>query len=162
MKSFFLLILSSLFLFSCKPTNNDQATIQELQTQIDSLKNGLLNTYKPNLGEFMLNIQIHHSKLWFAGQNKNWKLAQFELDAINEVIKNIQQYCKNRPDVNSIEMIKPSISNLKHAIIVKNSSYFSKSFQILTETCNNCHRSTKQEFNEITIPNGKPFSNQKF
>ena len=33
----------------------------------------------PGFEEFMSNIQAHHAKLWFAGQNHNWKLADFEI-----------------------------------------------------------------------------------
>ena len=29
-------------------------------------------------------IQTHHAKLWFAGINDNWKLAQYEIDEFKE------------------------------------------------------------------------------
>ena len=39
----------------------------------------------------MTYIQIHHSKLWFAGKNQNWELAKFELDEISETIEAIKK-----------------------------------------------------------------------
>ncbi|MDD4933474.1 MAG: hypothetical protein PHO89_08435, partial [Methylacidiphilaceae bacterium] len=40
--------------------------------------------YAPGLGEIMSAIQLRHAKLWFAGKAKNWALAAYELDEIQE------------------------------------------------------------------------------
>jgi hypothetical protein len=77
-------------------TNESQACDQQtdnnkiLQNRIDTLEKKLSDTYKPGFGEFMSSIQVHHSKLWFAGQNQNWKLADFEIHEIMEAIENIK------------------------------------------------------------------------
>jgi hypothetical protein len=63
----------------------------------------------------MSGIQVHHAKLWFAGDARNWKLAEFK-----------------------------------------------SAFILLTNTCNNCHRATKHEFNVIRVPQTPPFTNQVF
>ena len=42
--------------------------------------------YVPDLGDFMLRAQIHHQKLYSAGTSANWKLAQFELEKLREVL----------------------------------------------------------------------------
>ena len=68
-----------------------------LQTQINSLQNKLDNTYKPGLGEFMSGIQVHHNKLWFAGQNQNWKLADFEINEIKESLDDIKNIAPTAP-----------------------------------------------------------------
>ncbi|HVX51453.1 MAG TPA: hypothetical protein VHB48_14915, partial [Chitinophagaceae bacterium] len=52
-----------------------QANNQQLLAKIDSLQKQLDSAYKPGLGEFMGGIQMHHAKLYFAGQSGNWKLA---------------------------------------------------------------------------------------
>ena len=59
-------------LISC----SDNTENKELKSRMDSLEQKLSDSYKPGLGEFMFNIQVHHAKLWFAGQNQNWKLAE--------------------------------------------------------------------------------------
>ncbi len=64
------------------------ATVMNLQRQIplytsDSLHK-MMEPYAPGLGEIMGGIQTHHAKLWYAGINDNWKLAQYEIDELKE------------------------------------------------------------------------------
>jgi hypothetical protein len=126
------------------------------------LQQKLENTYKPGLGEFMSGIQVHHAKLWFAGQERNWKLAGFEIGEIKETLEDIKQYNTDRPELKSLPMIEPALDSITNAIQQKNPELFRSSFVLLTNTCNNCHRATKHEFNVIKIPDNPPFSNQDF
>jgi hypothetical protein len=147
-----------LLLFSCQQQQGNQ--VQLLQREIDSLQ---AQAYKPGLGEFMLNIQIHHAKLWFAGMNKNWKLANFEIDELKENISGIQKYCTDRVEIKSIDcMIRQPIDSLSYAVQQQNVPLFKQHYIALTEGCNACHQATKHEFNVIKIPDNPPFSNQNF
>jgi len=76
----------------------------------------LANTYKPGFGEFMNGIQAHHSKLWFAGQNDNWKLAGFEVHEIMEAIEDIQKFQTERKESQMIGMINPALDSINNAI----------------------------------------------
>ncbi|HRH61072.1 MAG TPA: hypothetical protein PL045_10910 [Chitinophagaceae bacterium] len=158
MKYFFLLSIS-LLLFSC---NNQSNTIAALQLKVDSLQKELQHTYKPGLGEFMSSIQVHHEKLWFAGQAGNWRLADFEINEIAEALNNIQQYNADRPEAPKTAMLLPVIDSVKTAIEQKDNLNFTTSFVRLTNTCNNCHREVDYDFNTILIPTTPPFSNQSF
>src|SRR5436305_11998527 len=40
--------------------------------------------YVPGLGELMAGQQVRHAKLWFAGENENWRLAAYEVDELKE------------------------------------------------------------------------------
>ena len=133
-----------------------------MQQQLDSLKQKLANTYRPGLGEFMLGIQMHHAKLWFAGQAQNWALAVFETGEITETLESIKVYNADRPEVASITMIAPAMDSISAAIKKKDEKLFRSGFTLLTNTCNNCHRATHHEFNVIKIPDSPPFSNQEF
>jgi len=155
-----LLFLFTTLVFSCNHSTADQT--QALQKRIDSLENKLAKTYRPGLGEFMSSIQIHHAKLWFAGENQNWQLADFETGEIKEALEDIPVYCAERPEVQKLVMINPAIDSISKAIGAKNSQQFKSSFVLLTATCNNCHRATNHEFNVIKIPAVPPFSNQDF
>ncbi len=146
-------------LLSCNQPGTDTGI---LQSRIDSLQKKLDNSYKPGLGEFMSGIQVHHAKLWFAGTAGNWGLSDFETKEIQEAIDDIQMYCNDRPEVASIPMIKPALDSINDAIKNKSISQFKSSFNLLTNTCNNCHRITKHEFNVIQIPGTPPFTNQRF
>ena len=142
--------------------NTQADNTQHLQAQIDSLQARLDNSYRPGFGEFMSSIQIHHNKLWFAGQNQNWKLADFEINEIKESLDDIKKYCKDRVETNSIGMIEQPLQNVSDAIQQKNVTGFKNNYTILTATCNSCHQATQHEFNVITIPTAPPFSNQNF
>ena len=155
-----LLFLSVLFAISA--CNQRNANVENLQATIDSLQGELEDVYKPGYGEFMSNIQMHHAKLWFAGQYANWKLADFEVHEIEEALEDIQKFNGDRVEANSITMIKPAMDSVKNAINQKDVKFFKSSFISLTNTCNNCHRETQHEFNIVTIPSSLPVVNQNF
>jgi hypothetical protein len=46
----------------------------------------------------MSSIQVHHNKLWFAGESQNWKLANFESHEIQEAIQDIEKYQTEREE----------------------------------------------------------------
>jgi len=148
-----------ILLVGCRSPNIDQPRVQ---ARADSLQTERVQAYKPGLGEFMLGIQVHHAKLWCAGNARNWKLAAFELDEIKEAIIAIREYNKDRPEIAFLPMISPALDSLDRAVSAKDVSAFKNSFTLLTNTCNNCHVATKHEFNVIKIPDIPPFSNQDF
>jgi hypothetical protein len=153
------LIVFALIITSCNQ-QNDQA--QKMQATIDSLQKKVDESYRPGFGEFMSGIQTHHAKLWFAGQNQNWPLADFEVHEIQEALEDVQKFCSDRPEVKAIGMINPAIDSVTNAIQQKNPQLFNTSFVLLTHTCNNCHKATEHGFNVVTLPNNLPVSNQDF
>jgi len=162
-----ILILLAIILFACNreepaEKQNSQSQRDSLQSQSDSLESQLKNSYAPGFGEFMSGIQVHHEKLWFAGINQNWKLADFEIHEIEESLDDIKKYCTDRPESKSIDMINAPLDSVSKAIVSKNETEFKSGYLILTNTCNSCHQATNHEFNVITIPTMPPFSNQVF
>lgn len=139
--------------------NSDTTT---LQAKIDSLNQQLAQAYKPGLGEFMSGIQVHHAKLYFAGKNQNWKLADFEMGEIKEAVDNIKKYCTDRPEVKSLPILYPALDSVNNAIKAKSLQSFETGFLFLTNSCNNCHKNTHHEFNIIKVPDTPPFNNQDF
>jgi len=146
-------------LISCK--QSDQSTTT-LESRIDSLETKLAHIYKPGFGEFMSSIQVHHAKLWFAGQNQNWQLAEFEMHEIAETLDAIQQYQTEREESKKVEMLKPSLDAVKDAIDKKDPALFNSSYILLTNSCNNCHKAVDFGFNVVKVPETPPFSNQAF
>ena len=158
MKTFFFLFAICFVLIAC----NQSGDHQELQAKIDSLQTKLNDTYKPGLGEFMMGIQEHHAKLWFAGINKNWKLADFEVHEIGETLDDVKKYCTDRPEIKSLGIIDPAINNIKTAISKEDMEKFKSGFSELTKDCNTCHKDNQHGFNIITIPTSLPVANQDF
>ena len=155
----FTLIVAALIITSCNQQNEQ---VQKMQATIDSLQKQLAETYKPGFGEFMSGIQTHHAKLWFAGENQNWPLADFEVHEIQESLEDVQKYCSDRPEVKAIGMINPAIDSVNNAIQQKSPQLFKSSFTLLTNTCNGCHKATEHGFNVVTVPTNLPAVNQDF
>ena len=147
------------FFCACRQSSSNELI---LQNRVDSLEKQLAKTYKPGLGEFMSGIQVHHIKLWFAGINQNWKLADFEMHEIREYLDDIQQYNTDRPETKSIPMIFPALDSVMNAVEQKDIIQFKNSFSLLTISCNNCHKDTDHGFNIVIIPTAPPFTNQDF
>jgi hypothetical protein len=157
MRYYFILLIG--LMMAC---NQEGKQINGLQAKIDSLQYRLNMSYKPGFGEFMSDIQMHHAKLWFAGINQNWPLADFEMNEIKESIDGIKQYCQDRTETKAITMINPAMDSLSNAITHMNTGLFKSSFVLLTKTCNNCHLATEHAFNMVTIPTSPPVVNQDF
>jgi len=157
----FTILFSFSFLIVLGACNRSTKNVTD-QNLIDSLEHQVANAYKPGLGEFMSGIQVHHAKLWFAVQNQNWKLADFEVNEMKEAFVAIKKYCADRPEIKNINMMDQSMDSITNSIQQKEFMHFKRSYILLTTTCNNCHLSTSHEFNVIKIPDSPPFSNQEF
>jgi hypothetical protein len=151
--------LMYILLLACQQKNDPNALLEK---QIDSLSKRIDSAYSPGLGEFMISIQLHHSKLWFAGKNENWELANFELAEIRETLEDIQHYNKDRIEIKELPMIFSPLDSIGSAIAIRNPTSFSRSYISLTNTCNSCHQLTKHSFNKIKIPEIPPVTDQVF
>ncbi len=133
-----------------------------LKNRVDSLERQLANSYKPGFGEFMSGIQVHHAKLWFAGLNQNWRLADFEVHEIREALDAIQQYETDRPETREIPTVYPALGQVEETIQKQDLPAFQAGFVQLTTACNTCHRKVDYGFNRVKIPDQPPCSNQIF
>ena len=118
--------------------------------------------YSPGLGDFMLKMQIRHSKLWFAGINENWELADFQLHEMEELLEDIQKYKSDKDEVKLIPMIEAPLESVDAAVDAKDLEGFKSAYKNLTVTCNNCHVASKHAVNVIKVPETPIFSNQEF
>ncbi|WP_295455647.1 hypothetical protein [uncultured Thiodictyon sp.] len=122
--------------------------------------------YTPGLGDIMGAIQVRHAKLWFAGKSKNWELAAYELDEINEGFADAARFqpdFKGHPIAKLVKDITTApISGLQAAIAAQSAVQFAKAFNRLTAACNSCHRENGFAFISIQRPTAPPFTNQRF
>ncbi len=146
------------FYFCCTTNPTNKGIVNKTSDSTSLLK----KNYKPGLGEFMLGLQMHHAKLWFAGINSNWKLADYEIGEMKELADNAGEFETNRPEVQSLPVIYPALDSVLRTIKNKDLVAFKGSFMLLTNTCNDCHRANHFEFNVITIPTAPPVTNQNF
>jgi hypothetical protein len=125
-------------------------------------------TYVSGLGELMSLAQMRQSKLWFAGEAGNWKLAAYELDELKEVFADVVRYHashKNSPvpiDQAVETIITEPLADLGKAIAAKDRKLFEKAYDTVTDGCNACHQATDHWFVVLHRPKSNPYSNQSF
>jgi hypothetical protein len=125
--------------------------------------------YKPGLGELMNFTQMRHAKLWFAGQAQNWRLAQYEVDEIQEGLDDVVRFHpvhKDSPLPLSLlvpKIMNQSLADVREAIRAHDSQAFVAAYDELTAGCNSCHQAANFGFNVVKRPSGPSwFSNQEF
>ena len=159
MKDIFVLFGLSIVTVGCNQSNSNEAYFEN---QIKELEKKIENAYTPGFGDFMGSIQNHHNKLWFAGINENWELAAFEIHELEEIFEDIENTYPNREETKFIPMIHPGLEAVEKAVSEQNSDIFKSSYQTLTNACNTCHKATKHEFINITIPTAPSYTNQDY
>lgn len=113
------------------------------------------------LADIMSAVQSRHSKLWTAGQQKNWELAGYELELVKSSLNEAIALYTDIP-VDNIRMIDPPIRSIESAVAARNSAAFGKAFGDLTTGCNSCHQSIGRGFIVMKVPTASPFGNQSF
>lgn len=115
----------------------------------------------PRLGDIMLAKQWRHIKLWFAGRQKNWELAAYELAQMKSSLADAATLYANIP-ISDVEIMIEPLQSINKAIEAKDSTSFASAFNRLTVACNSCHREMGREFITIQVPAVSPFSDQSF
>lgn len=151
------LVISSLSLFAVIAHGQAPSAPQKADTQY---------SYVPDLGDIMETMQLRHFKLSYAGQLKNWTLANFELMQIQ---KSFDVTAKLYPDFANVDfaklisqLSKPALARVGEAIKAQDSAAFAQAFGALTHACDNCHQAAGFGFIVIRVPTASPFSNQLF
>jgi hypothetical protein len=135
------------------------------ETAADAPKN-VPKTYVPGLEQFMNVILMEHNKLWFAAKARNWRLAEYQLGEIKEVMGDVQDLVptfKNLPLADMLDaVITKEIVALEKSIEAKDYKAFVSGYDKLTQACNACHQGTENEFIVIQRPTRPAFTNQVY
>jgi hypothetical protein len=138
---------------------------QTKETASGAAKN-VPKTYVPGLEQFMNVILMEHNKLWFAAKARNWRLAEYQLGEIKEVMGDVQDLVptfKNLPLADMLDaVITKEISALEKSIEAKDYKTFVSGYDKLTQACNACHQGTENEFIVIQRPARPAFTNQVY
>jgi hypothetical protein len=118
-------------------------------------------TYVPALSDIMSAIQSRHIKLWFAGKQKNWELASFELEQIRQGFESAATLYSGIPAEHVGATVDP-IKELGAAIAATDGAKFAKAYAALNTACNACHKGINRGFIVIQVPSTSPFSDQSF
>jgi len=124
--------------------------------------------YVPDLDTWMSAMQVHHAKLWFAGEAANWRLVERELTAIESDLSAVREWHPTiagatQPTARSIDMFTAAPrAALRGAIAGKDSAGFREGFDALTAACNTCHQTYGQDAVRLTRPTTPPLTNQSY
>jgi hypothetical protein len=114
----------------------------------------------------MIFAQIRHSKLWLAGDARNWELADYQVDELKEGLEDAAKHFPTYKEAPVGQMIgalmTAPIADLEGAIKARDRAKFVTAFEGLTAACNTCHQSANRPFIVIQRPTTSPFPNQTF
>jgi len=114
-----------------------------------------------NLDDIMGKIQLRHAKLWYAIQQRNWDLLDYEAKRLRDSFGNAVVYYRNIP-VDYISAAAMPLVELETAAKTKDTSNLERDFMAFTAACNACHQAGGVGFIEIKLPGGSLFGNQEF
>jgi hypothetical protein len=126
-----------------------------------------LEKITPSVAQTMLSIQSHFAKLHYAAEARNWDLARFEREEIEEDLETVAAMKPQDNGANLLGIISAftngvsgPMAEMKDAIAVSDRPLFRKSYQEMASMCNACHQATGRPFIFITVPatNPPPFS----
>jgi len=124
--------------------------------------------YAPGLGEIMTLQQMRHTKLWLAGEARNWDLAAYEIKELGEGFDDIVKFHPTHeespvaPKDAIPRMIPMPLSDLSAAVDKKDPKLFEPAYDSLTKACNDCHQATNFGFNRLQRPISNPYPDQVF
>jgi len=135
---------------------NPLPTMESLPAEVAQLK-----ALVPSNSHIMMDVQFHWTNLWFAGQKKNWPLAQYWF---NEMRGHIIWLTRKSPiirgtdgkDVDIAAIFEAvdtsSLAAVKAAIEKKDSAQFAAAYRTMLESCYACHKSVGRPYLRPMIP----------
>lgn len=110
-------------------------------------------------------MQRYSHKLYLAGIEENWELADIYSHEIEELSEGIIKGKHMDDGVNLSKLLKtmliPQIENVEAAIDAKDRAMFESRYQTMIQTCNQCHQAANYGLVKVTVPDSNPF-NQDF
>ena len=123
--------------------------------------------YRPGLGDLMtMTVQPRHIKLAFAGREKNWTYAAYELHELEEAFERAAQVWPQWRSVPIAQMMdsvtKEPMAAVSQAIQDADTNRFNAAYKQLTEACNACHQAADRAIIVIRVPELSSFPDQDF
>jgi hypothetical protein len=97
---------------------------------------------------------------------KNWPLAAYELDELEEAMEDVARYQPHWNDLPIAKMVKSIMADLikalSSAIDTGDEARFVSAYGKVTEGCNSCHRAADRDYLVIQVPRHSSFPDQDF
>jgi hypothetical protein len=134
----------------------DEGTeIAKLKAEIDELKGRL-----PSQSHAMMDVDYHFSNLWFAGQGKNWPLAQFYLNETRSHLRwavriiPVRRIPGGEIDLRGLleAVDSTGLAAIGKAITDKNGEAFAGAYRQTLDGCYSCHKASDKPYLRPRIP----------
>jgi hypothetical protein len=123
----------------------------------------------PELGQQMLELQIRHDRLWWAGKAGNWNLAYYMVSELGEALRGIEETNGDAAELQPQKlsevmpaMMDPAIRNVQEALAKKDAAAFAEAFDRLSASCNACHAAAGVSFLHIQRPKTPLLDNLRY
>jgi hypothetical protein len=136
-----------------RPSSSELPAIQsDLQTLKDKA---------PDQAHAMVSVAYHFNNLWFAGEAKNWPLAEFYWNETRSHLRWAVRIIPIRKDKAGYEiklaeildaMENTPLKQLQEAIATKDHDKFIAAYKFSLETCYACHKAADKPFLKPRIP----------
>ena len=143
-----------------------QAQVEALQARVQKLEDA---QQPPELGQQMLELQIRHDRLWWAGQAGNWTLAYFMVGELGEALRGIEQTNGEAAELQPQklseimpEIMNPAIKGVQKALAQQDTQAFAKSYDQLSQACTACHEVAGNTFLIIQRPQTPLLDNLRY
>lgn len=134
---------------ACAATPGRQDDVSRLAAEIAALKAqvaALQAQAHPELGQQMLELQLRHDRLWWAGEAGNWNLAYFMVGELGEALRGIEQSNGDAAELQPQKlsevmpsMMNPAIARVQDALARQDKTAFAKAYDDLSAACTACH-----------------------
>ncbi|MGA7298429.1 MAG: hypothetical protein WBW92_13095 [Rhodanobacteraceae bacterium] len=130
--------------------------VKALTQEVEQLK---ASHPPPELGQQMLELQIRHDRLWWAGQSGDWTLAYFMVGELSEAFGGIERTNGDAPGLQPHKlselmpaMMDPAIKGLQEALAKQDKRAFAEAYDNLSTSCTGCHKIAGAPFLTIQRP----------
>jgi hypothetical protein len=139
------------------PSDSASSTDELAAIKAENVK---LRSLIPSQSHAMMDVSFHFTNLWFAGQEKNWPLAQFYLNETRNHIKWSIRLVPVRKSKNGevklIEKFEPfdneKLGEIQKQIAAKDRKQFSIAYRDAMSGCNDCHAASDKPYLLVSVP----------
>lgn len=151
---------------ACDPPGPPPGPAADDASLLADVEARLADRFTPGLHTFMMELQHRHASLWFAGNAENWRLADYYLHELGELIGDIEQ---THPEYEGIpvadllgEITLPAVGSVQGAVDGGDRDAFTRAYDDLTGACNACHTASDRSVLVIQRPSSPPLTNLRF
>jgi hypothetical protein len=149
-----------------QPSGDPTAKVAALEFRLNALEQRIP---APELGQQMLELQIRHDRLWWAGEAGNWNLAYYMIGELGEALRGIETSNGDAPELQPQKLsevmpakMNPAISTVQQALERRDKAAFARAYDRLSAACTACHTEAGVGFLHIQRPKTPLLDNLRY